>query len=109
MVPARVEDNDGHLTEGINGANHADGEKSQASVDLQRLLQPDVTLDAPNGKLVRVICPTCKKIGTVAVDQFSIDAARETQGDALVRLYIFAGDICEHEFTVILDAKFKAR
>jgi len=92
-----------------DGVRYADEMIEKASTNFQKILQSEVNLDAPAGQLVRVICPTCKKIGTVQVDRYTIDGAREMQGDSLIRLYIFAGDICEHEFTVILDAKFKAR
>jgi hypothetical protein len=96
-------------TQSTDGVRYADEMIEKASTNYQKLLQPEVNLDAPLGQLVRIICPTCQKIGTVTVDRYTIDAARETQGDSLIRVYIFAGDICEHEFTVLLDAKFKAR
>ncbi len=92
-----------------DGVRYADEMIAKASTNFQKLLQSEVNLDKPGGRLVRVLCPRCQKIGTVSVDQFTIDGARETAGDSLIRLYIFPGDICEHEFTVYLDAKFKSR
>ncbi len=92
-----------------DGVRYADEMIAKASTNYQKLLQSEVNLDKPGGRLVRVICPTCQAIGTVSVDQYTIDGARETTGDSLIRLYIFQGDICEHEFAVILDAKFKSR
>ncbi len=92
-----------------DGVRYADEMIAKASTNFQKLLQPEINLDQPGGRLVRVVCPTCQAIGTVSVDQYTIDGARESTGDSLIRLYIFPGDICKHEFTVYLDAKFRSR
>jgi hypothetical protein len=60
-------------------------------------------------KRLRVSCPYCNKVGVITVDKDVIGDGRFDRGDSLVFMRIFKGEICEHEFTVTLDANFKVR
>ncbi len=62
-----------------------------------------------NEKKIWVACPACCKTGAVPVDQRVVEGALEQQGDKLLRLQIFAGDICEHAFSIIVDAHLHVR
>ncbi len=62
-----------------------------------------------DGKRIRVSCPRCYKVGVITAQKDVIDAGMLAQPDSLVRVHVFPGDVCEHEFDLTLDAKYKAR
>ncbi len=61
------------------------------------------------GKRVRVVCPRCNKIGSIVAQKDVLDDGMLVQADSLVRVHVFPGDVCEHEFDVTLDAHYKTR
>ncbi len=63
----------------------------------------------PLEKDIWVMCPTCKKTGAVPVDRHVVEGALEQQGDSLLHLHVFSGDISEHAFMVTVDANLKVR
>jgi hypothetical protein len=60
-------------------------------------------------KQIRIICPYCNKTGSVPVDRGVITEIISQKQDYMVQLAIFPGDVCEHEFSVRIDANFKSR
>ncbi len=64
---------------------------------------------SPLEKKIWVSCPRCRKTGAVPVDQRVVEGALELQGDKMINLHVFAGDICEHSFTVTVDAHLRVR
>ncbi len=85
-----------------DGVRYADGMIEKATKELQKA---EEVLD----KKIRVICPTCHKNGIVQVDRHIMLEAMETQRDYLVRVHVFSGEICDHDFTALVDPNFKAR
>ncbi len=63
----------------------------------------------PLTKEILVMCPSCHKTGTVAVDPRLVKGAQELEGDSMLEVHVFSGDICGHDFTVTVDAHFKVR
>ncbi len=55
------------------------------------------------------MCPACHKTGMVAVDPRLVKGALELEGDSMLAIHIFSGDICGHDFTVTVDAHFMVR
>ncbi len=87
----------------LDGVKYADEMIEKASRELQKVGEQ------PLDKKIRVICPTCHKTGIVQVDQHVMLEAMETQRDYLVRVRVFAGEICDHDFTALVDPNFRAR
>ncbi len=63
----------------------------------------------PLTKKILVMCPACHRTGTVAVDPRLVKGVLELEGDSLLQVYVFAGDICDHDFRVTVDAHFMVR
>ncbi len=64
---------------------------------------------AMDGKHIRVSCPRCYKVGVITAQKDVIDAGLLVQPDSMIRVHVFPGDVCEHEFDFTLDATYKAR
>jgi hypothetical protein len=60
-------------------------------------------------KRIRLMCPRCGKVGTIEVDAGIVIDGMRDRGDSMLALQVYRDEICEHEFTVMLDANFKAR
>ena len=60
-------------------------------------------------KRIWISCPICRKTGSLHIDKDETEAFVHQTMDSLVKLQVFAGEICEHDFTVTIDANFKAR
>ncbi len=60
-------------------------------------------------KKIQVMCPTCHKTGTVLVDESLVEATLAQEGDSLLYLHVFVGDVCDHAFSIMVDANLKVR
>jgi hypothetical protein len=60
-------------------------------------------------KRIRVSCPCCNKVGTISVDQDVVNDGMLDRQDSMLTLHVFKDDICEHEFTIVIDAHYKVR
>ena len=60
-------------------------------------------------KRIRIMCPSCYKTGTIMVERGVIREDMQQHADGMIKVHVFAGEICEHEFSVNLDVNFKVR
>ncbi len=93
----------------LDGVRYADEMIAKATKELQQAAPRETDGEIPLDKKIRVICPKCHKTGTVQVDKHVMEEAMETQRDYLVRVRVFEGEICEHEFIALVDPNYKAR
>ncbi len=93
----------------LDGIRYADEMIQKATIELQKALSGDTSGEPFVDKKIRVICPMCHKSGIVQVDPHIMSEALETQRDYLVRVRVFEGEICDHEFIALVDPNFKAR
>ncbi len=91
------------------GVQYADDMIAKATHELQQVSPRETGAEQPLDKKIRVICPKCHKTGIVQVDQHIMEEVMETQRDYLVRVRVFEGEICDHEFIALIDPKYKAR
>ncbi len=63
----------------------------------------------PLTKTILVMCPACHKTGMVAVDPRLVKGALEQEGDSMLQVHVFGGEVCDHAFTVTVDAHFMVR
>ena len=61
------------------------------------------------GKHIRVSCPWCNKVGIISVDQDVVGDGMLDRQDSMLTMHVFEGDICEHEFVIVIDAHYKVR
>ncbi len=92
-----------------DGVRFADEMIDKSSKELLKVSSGEAGADQSIGKRIRVICPKCHKTGTVQVDTHIMEEAHEVQRDHLVRVRVFEGEICEHEFVALVDPNYKAR
>ncbi|OLS12023.1 MAG: hypothetical protein RBG13Loki_4367 [Promethearchaeota archaeon CR_4] len=93
----------------LEGVRYADDMIDKASRALQTSLKSQMNPDAPTDQQIRLACPKCKKIGSIRVHKQIIEDMLREKGDSLIPLRIFPGDVCDHEFAIFVDARFKAR
>ncbi len=53
-------------------------------------------------------CPYCKKTGVIVANKDVIDDSLFTRADSTVRVRVFPGEVCEHEFDFTLDKRHNA-
>ncbi len=92
-----------------DGVKYADEMIEKATKELQLGSPRETGAEPLLDKKIRVICPKCHKSGIVQVDKHIMEEAMETQRDYLIRVRVFEGEICEHEFIALVDPNFKAR
>ena len=63
----------------------------------------------PTGKNIRVSCPCCNKVGIIAVDAGVVGDGMLDRMDSMITLHVFKGDVCDHEFAIIIDSHYKVR
>ncbi len=69
-----------------------------------------ITVDAsPAEKQIMVMCPVCHVSGALFIDKMLVEATLEQAGDSLLHLHVFQGDICDHAFSITVDAHLKVR
>ncbi len=68
-----------------------------------------VEQDAALGKRIRVACPYCNKVGVIVAEKDVLNDGMLARADSMVKMRVFRGDVCEHEFEVALDWHCKAR
>ena len=61
------------------------------------------------GKQIRISCPRCNKVGTIMVDPDVVGDGMLERDDSMLTMHVFKGDVCEHEFLIIIDALFRVR
>ncbi len=61
------------------------------------------------GKRIRVMCPYCKKVGVIVAEKDVLSDGMLVRADSMVKMRVFRGDVCEHEFEVALDWHYKVR
>jgi len=60
-------------------------------------------------KRVRVLCPECRKTGSIEVNKDLMATVLNEQGTGLLDVHVFAGEICCHDLAIIIDANFMVR
>lgn len=60
-------------------------------------------------KRIGLICPICNKTGFITIERVLVDQVLHENGDWMMELQVFAGEICEHEFLVRIDANMQVR
>ncbi len=93
----------------MDGVRFADEMIEKATQEYLKIPRQDTGIEQLPGKRIRVSCPKCHKTGIVQVDTHILDEAMEVQRDRLLRVRVFEGEICEHEFIALIDPNYKVR
>ena len=54
-------------------------------------------------------CPSCNKVGCITVDKQLMESCVMERGDGLMPVQVFEGEICTHDFEVLVDTKLNQR
>jgi hypothetical protein len=58
---------------------------------------------------IRLICPICGETGKIEVDKSLLHEMIQHSKDSLIEVQVFKDEVCNHEFTIRVDARLKAR